>query len=67
MRANGFEYEENACRFFLPVKVDQKELANAVAEETPVIALEPLRKALQMLLDAKPDFDALLRATASID
>jgi hypothetical protein len=67
LRAKGFEYEEGDGSFYLPVKVDQAALAAALAAETPVEALGPLRKALQTLVDAKPDFDALLRATASID
>jgi len=66
LRAKGFEYEEDEGSFYLPVKILQAELAAAVKDETPKSALEPLRGKLMALLDAKPEFDALLRATSSI-
>jgi hypothetical protein len=67
LRAKGFEYQEISGSFCLPVKIDQAALVAALKEETPVEAMEPLKTALQKLIDAKPDFDALLLSTASID
>ena len=67
LRAKGFEYEEGEGSFYLPVQVLQAELAEAVQDETPRNALGPLREKLRALIEAKPEFDALLRATASIE
>jgi hypothetical protein len=67
LRARGFDYQEAEGSFFLPVRVDQSALTQAVGDESPELALAPFTDALQACTNAKPDFDALLKATAGID
>jgi hypothetical protein len=67
LQARRFEYEQADASFFLPVRVDQGALAQAVADESPELALAPYNDALQTCVDAKPDFDALLAATKRLD
>ncbi len=67
LRTHGFAFQEREGSFFLPVRVDQSVLAQAVAEESPELALTPFTDALQVCLDAKPVFDALLAATTGMD
>jgi hypothetical protein len=62
LRARGFEYEQAKGSFFLPVRIDQSTLAQAVADESPGLALTPFVDALQICIDAKSDFDTLLAA-----
>lgn len=49
-------------RLFLPVRIDQKELANAIREQSIPDALTPLRAALDQLAMAQPALDRLLEA-----
>ena len=63
LRARGFEYEEANGSLFLPIRISQDELARAVADESPGQASHPFTDALQVCADAKPDFDALLKAS----
>jgi hypothetical protein len=67
LRARGFEYEQAEASFFLPVRIDQRELAQAVADESPGLALTPFNDALKTCVDAKPHFDALLKTIGSLD
>ena len=67
LRARGFDYQEAEGSFFLPVRVDQSALTQAVGDESPELALAPFSDALQACINAKSDFDALLQATAGID
>jgi hypothetical protein len=67
LRASGFDYQEREGSFFLPVRVDQSALAQAAGDESLEFALSPFSDALQDCINAKPDFDALLAATARID
>lgn len=67
LRALGFDYEEREGSFFLPVRVDQSALAQAAGDESLDLALTPLSDGLQVCINAKPDFDALLAATTVID
>lgn len=64
LRSRGFNYEEAKGSFFLPVRIEQTALVTALQYEAPEQALEPLEKALAVLVEAKPDFDALLAKTA---
>jgi hypothetical protein len=57
----GFTYEESGL-FFRPVRVETEKLAVAVEEDTVDAVLEPVRKALDQLLVAKPEFDAMLKS-----
>jgi hypothetical protein len=63
LRARGFEYDAVDGSFFLPVRIDQGTLAQAVADESPAVALNPFEIALQVCVDSKADFDALREAT----
>jgi hypothetical protein len=67
LRSRGFDYQETEGSFFLQVLIAQSALAQAVGEESPELALAPFADALQTCIDAKPDFDALLAATAGVD
>ena len=67
IRSAGFEHEETKGTFFLPVRIDKTALAEALNGECPEQALAPLQNALAILLSAKADFDALLKATAPND
>jgi hypothetical protein len=67
LRALGFDYQEAEGSFFLPVRVDQSALAQAVGDESPELALAPFTNALQVCINAKADFDALLAATEGVD
>ena len=67
LRARGFIYEESEGLFFLPVRINQSELAQAVGDESPELALAPFTETLEVCFNAKFDFDALLAATAGVD
>lgn len=64
LRATGFVYEERQGSFFFPILIKQNELAQAMGEESPEMALDPFSKALETCLSAKAEFDSLLAATA---
>lgn len=60
LRVRGFEYEEAEGTFLLPVRIDFAQLSEALRDENPEKGLEGLNQALQKLINAKPEFDALL-------
>jgi len=66
LRSRGFEYEATEGSFFLPVHIDQSTLAQGFFDESLEIALKPLADALQVCVEAKPDFDALIAATGGV-
>ena len=67
LRARNFVYEESEGSFYLPVRIDQSELAQAVGNESPELALAPFMEALEACFEAKSDFDNLLAATTGAD
>jgi hypothetical protein len=67
IRACGFEYQAAEGSFFLSFRVDQNALAQAAGDESLELALIPFTNALQICVNAKLHFDALLAATAAID
>jgi hypothetical protein len=65
LHGTGFDYEEGDGSFFFPVRIETEALAQAVVDDTLELALAPLRLALDQLLKAKPQFDAVLRDAKS--
>lgn len=57
----GFTYEDSTGCFFNPLRVDSEKLAVAIEEDAAEDALQPIRDALDQLLAATPEFDALLK------
>ncbi|MGE3740995.1 MAG: hypothetical protein AB7I59_16005, partial [Geminicoccaceae bacterium] len=62
IRQTGFSYEDDKGCFFLPVRIEAKELARAIENDAIEDALTPLRAALDRCREAKPDFDKLIGA-----
>lgn len=60
--AGGFAFQEKSGDFFLPVKVDHIELADAIADDDVEAAMEPVRAALALVKELRPEFDRLLKA-----
>lgn len=62
IRKMGFIIEESGL-FFIPVQIDATVLAGAMIGDTSFeVALRPLSDALDRLLTAKPEFDAMLKS-----
>ena len=56
-----FSYDEGSGLFFMPVRVDGEALAAAIEEDAIENAIDPVfQQALDNLLAAKPEFDAML-------
>jgi len=63
VRKAGFTYDEGSGFFLMPVRVEAETLAAAIEEDAVESALEPpFQQALDKLLAAKPEFDAMLEA-----
>jgi hypothetical protein len=61
VRKVGFTYDEGSGLFFIPVRAEAETLATAIEEDAIESALElPFQQALDKLLAAKPEFDAML-------
>jgi len=62
IRKTAFTYEEGSGLFFMPIRIEVEALAAAIVDDTIEEALQPFCKALNLLLTAKPEFDALLQS-----
>lgn len=67
LRGLGFSYDEKNGSFFLPVIIDPSAMSDALAQETPQLALQPLKDALDTLVRSQAKFDELLQATADVE
>jgi hypothetical protein len=61
IRKTAFTYEEGSGLFFMPIRIEVEALAASIVDDTIEVALQPFSAALNRLLAAKPEFDALLQ------
>ncbi|KQY75350.1 hypothetical protein [Brevundimonas sp. Root1423] len=67
LRGLGFSYDEKSGSFFLPVIVEPSAMSDALVQETPQLALQPLHDALDTLVRSQAKFDELRQATADVE
>lgn len=67
LRGLGFNYDEKSGSFFLPVIIEPSAMSDALAQETPQLALQPMKDALDTLVRSQAKFDELLQATADVE
>lgn len=58
----GFRKDEGATRLFVPIAIDRLRLAKGFGENDLTEALGPVRKAVEAVVAAKTDLDALIEA-----
>jgi hypothetical protein len=58
----GFRKDESAMRWFIPIAIDRLRLAKGYGENDLTEALDPVTKAVEAVVAAKTDLDALIDA-----
>src|SRR5574337_1055908 len=62
LESSGFKYDESSGTWFLPWRLDAKQLAEAYASGSIEDALDPVRDALRKIDEAHPHFEKLIEA-----